>query len=387
MGQFHEGILKRLTLSTAHDHELASEIGDDLADLLAEAGSRAGDETKQYLVVRPYPVHRVSSMMEETVDLSRYQSHLCGCQDVVDALVRRGQLTAVEEQRARNYLKTNELPWPHVTSVNDNATLCLDGVTVSFFQHLGLLPKLHAAGFTVFISEDESSERDALVRYESLTSQATKLLDDLREDLAAGIADGKVRLSSLPLGSGDNDEESAVTFRNHPTGTILSAASLADVLVIDDRAINQHQFIAVESDRKPLLTSFDILEMLHRDGKLDEQTLAEHVTKLRQAGFCFIPVRVEELTIFLKGAATGEGMLVETAELKAIRESVLRIRMTDVLQLPKEHVWLTGTSDVCLRVLKEQWRENVNDVDARARSNWLLELIDWRGWMHRIAAC
>jgi hypothetical protein len=379
-----EGALKKFTPSTSRDHDLAAEIGDDLADLLAEAGSRDSDDIKQYLVVKPYPVHRISSMMEETVDLTEYQSHLCGCQDVVDALVRRGQLTTAEEQRARSYLKANEMPWPHVTSIADNATLYLDEVTLSYFQHLALIPKLCAAGFTAFVAEAESSERDALLRYESLTLTATTLLDGLRQELAEGIASGKVRLSPVLLRSDDNDEDAAVALRNHPTGTILHAAPMADALVIDDRAINQHQFIAVESGRKPLLTSFDVLEMLHRNGALDERTLLEHVTKLRQAGFCFIPVRAEELVALVLGARAEEGKLVETAELKSVRESILRARMTDALQLPKEHIWLAGMSDACLQVLKGQWRDNIDDGDARARSNWLLELLDWRGWMHRI---
>ena len=58
--------------------------------------------------------------------------------------------------------------------------------------------------------------------------------------------------------------------------------------------------------------------------------------------------------------------------------------MTDALQLPKEHIWLASLSEVCFQALKGQWREDIDDGDARARSNWLLELLDWRGWMHRI---
>jgi hypothetical protein len=124
--------------------------------------------------------------------------------------------------------------------------------------------------------------------------------------------------------------------------------------------------------------------MLHRNGYLDGQALLEHVTRLRQAGFCFVPVRIEELAKSMETAGTHEGKLVESAELKAIRESILRMRMTDVLQLPKEHIWLASLSDVCFLALKGQWREDVDDGDARVRSSWLLELLDWRGWMHRM---
>jgi hypothetical protein len=376
------GTLKRFDLSTTPDPNLAAEVGDELAELLAEVDNGLGDDT-QRLVVRPYPVHRLGSLMEENADLSAHNNHLCGCMDIVDALVRRGRLTAAEELRARSYLSLNEKPWSHFTVIADNALLFLDDLAISYFQHLGLIPNIRAAGFRVYIAERESSEYSALIQYASLAADVTELLDNLQRDLAYGITTNKVRVSTLRRGSESDDEDDAA-FRHHPSTTILYAAPLVDAIVVDDRSINQHLSVTAESIQKPLLTSLDVLDILHRKGKIDNHARLEHVTRLRRAGFALVAVEAAELSSLIAAATTHEGKLVESAELKAIRESILRIRMSDILQLPKEHVWLAGLSDACSHALRAQWRDDIPDDDARARSNWLLEILDLRGWMHRL---
>ena len=48
----------------------------------------------------------------------------------------------------------------------------------------------------------------------------------------------------------------------------------------------------------------------------------------------------------------------ETAELRAIRESVLRVRMGDWLQIPKEVDWLDSILKEFVRALKKQWEND-----------------------------
>jgi len=77
-------------------------------------------------------------------------------------------------------------------------------------------------------------------------------------------------------------------------------------------------------------------------GVLSDDDRLEHRTRLRRAGYFFVPVNVNELEDSLKGSTVADGGVVETAELKAIRESILRVRMSDWLCLPQEAPWLDG---------------------------------------------
>jgi hypothetical protein len=87
-------------------------------------------------------MHRMGSLMEEEANLGEHAKHVCSCLDVVAALARQGQLTQAEEQRARSYLKLREKPWPSPMTIGPGAVLYLDGLSVTYLQHLRLLRKI-----------------------------------------------------------------------------------------------------------------------------------------------------------------------------------------------------------------------------------------------------
>lgn len=58
--------------------------------------------------------------------------------------------------------------------------------------------------------------------------------------------------------------------------------------------------------------------------------------------------------------------------------------MTDILQLPQEHIWLDGTIRELMATLKGLWTEGMNEEIVRAQSSWLLSLLDLRYWGHRM---
>jgi len=76
--------------------------------------------------------------------------------------------------------------------------------------------------------------------------------------------------------------------------------------------------------------------------------------------------------------------VVETAELKAIRESVLSVRMRDWLKLPEETPWLDGMHKAFIHAIRNLWTDEADLEAAEIRSNWLVDQIDIRGWGHRL---
>jgi hypothetical protein len=370
--------LTRFDRTAKVDPELASEVGVDLAGMLAEAAVPS-DNGQQKLVVRSSPVHRVNSLMEEQADLSGFAVLLCGCDDVVSALVRSGQLTQAEEQKARSYLKLNEMPWSNPPPITPRAKLYLDGLSVTYLRHLGLLRKLHDAGFEAIVAPTDISQSDWLVRYEELSQKALDTIEYIRNALTNAIELGKVQLAPTFRTEDGAADNRLVT---HPSFGIMSAAKLAEILVVDDRHFNQHGTLTGEFGSRSVWSTYDVLSFFSKD--LSE--LVERVTSLRRFGFCYVPIRTDELSTLVRSAAVTKQSLVETAELKAIRESVLQARLANSLQWPKEQVWLDNLVFAFTEAIKAQWFEGITSSDAAARSDWLLTQFDIRHWASRYAA-
>jgi hypothetical protein len=357
------------------NNELASDIGDELASMFVEAEAEFGEDQRQRLVVRSAPVHRIGSLMEEEADLGTHLDYVCSCGDVVDALVRQSQLTQAEEQHARAYLSLHEKPWPSPKVIESGAVLYLDELTISYLQHLRLLSKLQPAGFTAIIPGSEVTQGNKFVRYENLVTRATTVIENIRRCLSDGIANGKVSLAPAVK---DTDERHG-RIQHHPTFEVIEAAALADIAVIDDRYFNQLGNIQVPSGAKPVWTTYDLLTGPNYNAAQKQETLA----RMRRAGLSFVPITVDELKALIDKAPISDGELVESAELKAVRENIQMVRMSNGLQLPKENVWLDNFIRTFSETIKAQWHPEMVEAEAIARSNWLLAQYDIRQWAHR----
>jgi len=373
-------VLEKFSPSTVASSELSAQVGDDLAALIAEAEKVRDGEHSQHIVVRSAPVHRLSSLMEEEADLSEHAAVVSSCLAVVEKLRQKGQITADEEKRARTYLQLHEKPWPNQPDITDGATLYLDELTISYLLHLGLLGKLKSAGLTAVASQKEISKTNDFISYEHISEDVKSVIENIRAVLNSRIESGHVKVSS----KGNLAEFEEESIPEHPSFDIIALARHCDVAIIDDRFLNQHANIMSDGKQTPVFNTLDLLDALVTAGFLSDNDRLEHRTRLRRAGYLFVPVTVDELEKCLRESAVVDGNVVETAELKAIRESILRIRMSNWLQLPEEAPWLDGTLKTFFQVLKNLWGEEVDIEETTARSNWLVEQIDLRRWAHRI---
>ena len=133
--------------STVPDSDLSEQVGEDLAQLIAEAEKVKHEDGPQCIVVQPSPVYRVASLMEEEADLTAHEAVLSSCLSIVDKLRQKGLLTTNEDQNARAYLQLHEKPWPNQPQISDGAILYLDDLAITYFLDLGILEKLKVAGF------------------------------------------------------------------------------------------------------------------------------------------------------------------------------------------------------------------------------------------------
>ena len=369
------GLLRGIEQTAPIDDNLASDVGPELACLLAEASADWGPEHRQRRVVKSGPIHRVRSLMEEEADIGAYKNYVCGCLTVVDALAQQGRLTKAEEHRARTFLTQHETPPPDGSAIPAGSVLYMDSVSLSYFQHLRLLSKFKASGLSVMISPNEIAAADRLIEYAALAERANVVIEHIRDVLSSGIANGKVRLA--PIVQGDNVENGVL---GHPAIDIIQVAELADAAVVDDRCFNQHSQVSHDSGAStPIYTTYDLLSAL----ELEEDQNTDYLSRMRSAGMVFVPVDRDELSVLLSRATVVDGALVENAELKALRENLQLCRMSNGLTLPKEASWFDNLVRVLIDTIRSQWHEGNDTTTAAARSTWLLELISIRGWSHR----
>lgn len=360
-----------------YDSDLAIDVGEDLASFIAEA-QITGD--RQKLVITTYPVHRLNSFMREETDLSPYYPYLCSSLSLIEFLQNKGLLTIPEVERAISYLSLHDKKWPEEPIISSNSILYLDNVCVTYFQHLGILEKLAQAGFEVYISNHAIEESNGLLGYDKLTSMLNKHIDSLRIFLSKGLQTGKIKLGRMP----DIDDKDFGTLKYHPTSELIefSKESNLQTIIIDDRAINKHLRLTSEGKEVTLLTTFDLINTLSTYGIISLQQTFEYHTKLRQYGYMFVPISKEELSSHLNATTVFESEVNETAELKAIRENLLRIRMSSFLQLPQEAYWLSNLMQTLRIVLQEQWGHGIDVQVSIAKSNWIIDQLDLRGWAH-----
>ena len=366
--------LEKLSPSTVPDSDLSNQIGDELATLIAEAEKVRDHDNIQRLVVRSFPVHRVASLMEEEADLTTHATVLSSCQSIVDRLRQKGQITVEEEKKARAYLRLHEKLWPNQPQITDGAILYLDGLAIDYFLDLGILEKLRDAGFRPIVSPEKVTEINQLISYERNSGKIEKAIERIRSALTSRIESGKIKVGRRTK----PDQSTEQPIPQDPTIDVVALAKHCDAIITDDRFLNQHPNV----EPTPVFSTLDVIDVLVSTGSKTAEERMGYRTRLRQAGYFFVPVSENELAHHLKASTVEEGRVCETAELKAIRENILHVRMNPWLQFREEIPWLETLQEVFIRVLKNLWRADADLSHARTRSDWIMDQIDIRGWVH-----
>ena len=372
-----EGRLEKIVRRNESDDELDALVGEDLGALLREASGCNAHGGEQCVVVRSFPVIRAGSLLkEETVDLTQYEGVLASCGALVEALTKRGQLTAEEAMRSREYLRLHEKPWPREPEITHGATLYLDDLAVAYLLHLGLLERLTLAGFRPVLSERSVEEVDEIIEYESRAQEVEVVIERIRSAVSARIVTERVLVNRRV----NNDTEAGGVVEGHPSFDFAAMTERCDAVIVDDRFFNKHEYVDDNDRRVPILTTHDLIAGLVASGRIDGSRGRVCRHRLRRSGFLFVPLIGEDLRFHLMSAEVHDGSVVETAELKAIRESVLHARMGRWLQLPRDAVWVDASNREFIHVLRSLWESGEDVPGAWARSTWIIDQVDLRGW-------
>jgi hypothetical protein len=369
------GVLQILEPTASTDPKLSSEVGDELASFCAHIEAHK-DTQRPRRILHSGPIHLLTSLMEEEADLGSHAGDICGCLDLVDALVRLARLTQQEESRAKAFLSLHERRHPTDQTIAPGSVVYVTSSSLAHLMHLRLLDKVQGTGLELMVSVREAADADRRLRYQHLSDRVAGIIEDVRRSLSGGVEKGVVRLAPrivAPESDGNDGDR-------HPSVDILEMAGIVSAVVIDDRFFNRHRTaVSSRGDQAAVHTTLDLLDRLG----LTEAERAQALASLRVAALAFVPLREAEITSALNRCLVEDGVVVETAELKAIRESLLVYRMADSLQLPSEAVWLDSALEAMAATLKSLWHQDIDPPMAAARSNWLLGLMDVRAWFHR----
>lgn len=372
-----DGTISKLEPRVPKNSDLSVMIGDELAELLSSA--KAQRETDQNIfVVRSSPVHHIGSLMNSEADLSAYSNLLCSCTSVIDKMAELGHLTDDEQNKAISFLQLHEKPWPNQPDIPEGATLYLDGLSVTHFMHIGLIEKLQSSDFKVLISEKEIDDMNALNSYARFSNQAQSTIEEIRDVISRGIEVDKVRLGRRNLPGKEEVEPE----HPHPSYEAVALADTCDAVVVDDRFINRHGNVDSGAALAKAGTTLDLLQGLYERNILKIDEYRKHIIMLRRSCYFFIPLDINELMFHLNASEIKNNKFIETFGLRAIREYLLRVRMSDWLTLPEEAFWIESLFKTLNSAVTQTWESGAGLEAIIGRSDWLLQQFDLRGWAH-----
>ena len=152
---------------------------------------------------------------------------------------------------------------------------------------------------------------------------------------------------------------------------------------VSDAALHDsHTNIATKNAASCKLVSYlDIIRSLARNAIIDDACCRDALYRLRKGGYLFIEVDQDELLTLLMECLVENGNLVESAELKALRESLMLSRQSKYLRVGDEVVWLNSVLIAFILTFRQFWDSDDDPDVIKARANWLLPHCDIRGWL------
>jgi len=362
-------LIKIASLTSDPPKELIDEVGNDFAELLAEANAVDG------LVIRPFPIHKIRSFSEQEANLGKFADSIISTKAFVKILhERKGVIAAEVFERANQYLSAQDRGGgPDEDRSTIDCPLYLDELSITYLQHIDLFNVVCNSGLDIFVHPSAKNYNAAIIEESRGGSELAEILNNIRLILYKAIEEGKAKFLQR-FRWGDGDEQYKFFCQIAPTlANIMEDTADCDAVCIDDRFFNKHINIADKKGRTiPTVCAPDILHHLEKLGAITKDQLYIGFQKLRQAGFAFIPILMDELEkILVSSSLDKDGNLIENAEIRLMRQSLMRIRSLDMISLPEESMFLQQVQLASVMAIRRIWSDESMTLEkARELSNW-----------------
>ncbi len=232
--------------------------------------------------------------------------------------------------------------------------------------------------FRPIVPPETATETEASEYCRNISDEVDRAIERIRASLSSRIKSGGIKVAR------QNDTEKTADRRLtlHTIDDTFALPGDCDMIIVDDRWVNQNPAITnIDGDRLAVFSTLDILNKLVSSQQKRWRKLR---TRLRRAGYFFVPVVPPELQYHLGAVAVQNGKVEETCSLRAVGENILCAQMNNWRQLPEEWFWLEKSLTAFSRTLYNLWTENADFGEARARSDWIAAQINFRALIHML---
>ena len=344
--------------------DLVDEVGVELASLL-EAREGGG------VVVCVRPIHKARSLREDVAETSAYDDFIVSPADLCELAHRDGLTDADQHDRAKAFLATQgQTPEKKLPRSTLRGPIFVHSLALSYLQSAQVLASIANRDMDIRVHPSVVDEMNALIDAGDAGEELAEAVESIRDSLRVGMESGKVTL--LPQQPERDHHIRSRETADSLAGLLFGSAD-CDALCVDDRYINSHATSEGPTGKAvPVVCVLDVLRHLHASRLISEESYWRARHKLRQAGLGFVPLEAEELLTHLSTAEFEDGRLLESAELRVIRQTVNQI---DALDLPSEvevHALSDGTVLVCKEVIRRIWLDTGLDAPvAKALCSWV----------------
>jgi hypothetical protein len=329
------GKIKVVRTSLSRRDPLVVEVGEELAGLLRIAESADG------FVLRPAPVHK-PGLVNQDADVSPYAQRLVDTHSLLRVLQDNGLTDQSTEESAKRYFALQDKGWPTPARPDPSRPLYIEGLGLNYLDFVGLLDIVLKTFSQVLIDSSTADEAAALVEYDNHTTEVLQVIDTIRESVRKAQSEGKIVYGPQRSRKVDDDDEDEVF--DSSTVNLITNLAQAEIAVIDDRALNKEPFVLdSRGHRARAVTSLDMVEELCRRQVISDDERRVLRYRLRVAGASLVPLDTEEI-LFAALRRTGS----DSAELRAMKESILLARVAALPRFPAEIPWF-ATATVAIK--------------------------------------
>ena len=345
--------------------ELIDEVGLEIASLLYLA------EQKNGMVVCVLPLRKVESLAE-SANIGSFDRFVLSTVDFCTLVYDAGRMDSNDYQRAMQIMtRTRQGKQSNRTRSIIEGPVYITDVALSYFQDANILRTVVETISNVLIHENVAKRAHELIEESDHSDEIQAWIDRIRVRLAHAISDGKVSL--LPrVRSQDEVLESGGLGWRSATALLMSTSS-CDALCVDDRCLNRHTYINATSGKPvPFVCAIDILRHLLSLGAITDSQYWAARHKMRRGGLSLIPLDQEELLHWLSSARVVDGRVIETAELRVLRQSVASTTLTGYLTGVEVTNLNANLADACKATIGRIWQDtSIRKDRAIALSDWL----------------
>jgi hypothetical protein len=355
------GKIKVVRTSLSRRDPLVVEVGEELAGLLRSAESADG------FVLRPAPLHK-PGLLNQDADVSPYAPRLADTHSLLGVLQDNGMTDQSTEESAKRYFALQDKGWPTPARPDPNRPLYIEGLGLNYLDFVGLLDGVLKTFSQVLIDSSTADEAAALVEYDKHTTEVLEVIDAIRESVRKVQSEGKIVYGPQRSRKVDDDEDDEAF--DSSTVNLITNLAQAEVAVIDDRALNKEPFVLDNrGHRARAVTSLDMIEELCRRQVIsdDERRALRH--RLRVAGASLVPLDKEEIVI---AALRRTGS--DSAELRAMKESIFLARVAALPRFPAEIPWFATTTVAIKNAIIGVWAREPDHQRAAVLADAIRDL-------------